>query len=281
MHTGEGAFGSSPFFCVWTVRFFICHSAANYIISSCRLYSYRNEGRKMCSPDDTAEYGDEIHADQIESTIVAQLCQHKGYRDTRYYTKQACVYFFTFVVVFSLTPDFVGFSKSWTLQLLMLIFKPLQGLFNAIIFIHDRVRILLYTDADMSPCKAILNAVLNPVKTPTMLILLPSELCLHSNSENTIGVFVGRIRRRGRFSDSSSSNRKANDRSSEHPFSHALYRNSGEPISSKEQINSETQPRDNPWGSIKYDHKHSYGDDDLGETLSNKQTTHPIFLPHE
>jgi len=88
--------------------------------------------------------------------------------------KHAIMYAAAFIgttfAVPQLSPD------STILAILIITFRPLQGFFNALIFISQKVYIIRQADKDLTFYKALNSIIISPSIVPAIVIELPSRL---------------------------------------------------------------------------------------------------------
>eukprot|EP00979_Chaetoceros_neogracilis_P012900 scaffold3548_cov236-Chaetoceros_neogracile.AAC.1 len=126
--------------------------------------------------------GGEVHHQEVEEESDASLQHNNGanhIQDTRMIVKHAIMYSVAFIGTNFfpiLSPD------STILAILTITFRPLQGFFNALIFISQKVYIIRQTDEDLTFCKALNRIIMSPSVVPAIVIELPSRLTALRNA---------------------------------------------------------------------------------------------------
>jgi hypothetical protein len=119
----------------------------------------------------------EVQHQEVEEENDAPLQHNNGanhIQDTRMIVKHAIMYAVAFIgtnfLIPQLSPD------STILAILTITFRPLQGFFNALIFISQKVYIIRQADEDLTFCKALNRIIITPSVVPAIVIELPSRL---------------------------------------------------------------------------------------------------------
>jgi hypothetical protein len=117
-------------------------------------------------------------------------------QDTRMIVKHAIMY----AVAFIGTNFFPILSPDSTiLAILTITFRPLQGFFNALIFISQKVYIIRQADEDLTFCKALNRIIMSPSVVPAIVIELPSRLTTLRNG--SAGSSISSFPTRGKSSN--------------------------------------------------------------------------------
>jgi len=97
--------------------------------------------------------------------------------ETKIAALQAFLYFASFAVTYSFIPHLTSKSHSVVLQVTTLILKPLQGFFNAMIFIYHKVYVIRHRDEffKTSICDAITAVLKDPGSIPSILLEMPPD----------------------------------------------------------------------------------------------------------
>ena len=91
--------------------------------------------------------------------------------DTMVVMKQCFFYFAAFIATHLFTPQLSSNSDSVILQVLVLVLKPLQGFFNAAIFIYHKVYMLRHVlGTEITFCEALRTIIRYPTSIPTMVV---------------------------------------------------------------------------------------------------------------
>jgi hypothetical protein len=129
---------------------------------------YRNERKlRKTVKDNHIQEGDEAYADlqyaQWSSGII---------------TRQALMYIAAFLItwIFGLVQISFFTEPNDTLYVLRMIFQPLQGFFNLIIFAYHKIYIVLISDEDVSFAEAVGIVFLHPDKIKEMVFTLDLDL---------------------------------------------------------------------------------------------------------
>ena len=106
--------------------------------------------------------------------------RNRTLQNTRSYAKQAFLYFTAFILSFFFLPTSTGASDIAFLQICTLLFKPLQGFLNALIFINEKIGIMRQADEDLEFLEGLANILRNPHKVSGVVIddplgILPSS----------------------------------------------------------------------------------------------------------
>jgi|AntRauTorckE5430_2_1112549.scaffolds.fasta_scaffold02015_2 hypothetical protein len=124
----------------------------------------------------------EVQHQELEEESNASLQHNNGanhIQDTRMIVKHAIMYAVAFVVTNFPVPQL--YSDSTILAILTLTFRPLQGFFNALIFISQKVYIIRQADEDLTFCKALNRIIMFPSVVPAIVIELPKRLTTPRN----------------------------------------------------------------------------------------------------
>eukprot|EP00979_Chaetoceros_neogracilis_P014948 scaffold5132_cov215-Chaetoceros_neogracile.AAC.4 len=124
----------------------------------------------------------EVQHQEVEEESDASLQHNNGanhIQDTRMIVKHAIMYAVAFVVTNFPVPQL--YSDSTILVILTLTFRPLQGFFNALIFISQKVYIIRQADEDLTFCKALKRIIMFPSVVPAIVIELPKRLTTPRN----------------------------------------------------------------------------------------------------
>lgn len=113
---------------------------------------------------------------------------------TRQIAKQAFVYFGAFIVSFMCVPSIAADTDNLALQAAILVLKPLQGFFNAIIFIYDKVLTLLQSDDDLTVLTALKRLLKSPEDVPVMIIEDPSGIILNYKMQSIHKLYTSDFR---------------------------------------------------------------------------------------
>ena len=166
------AVGSLSFFTLMITMALVVHSF------------YRNERKlRKAVRDNHIKEGDEAYADlqyaQWSSGII---------------TRQALMYIAAFFItwIFGLVQISFFTEPNDTLFVLRMIFQPLQGFFNLIIFAYHKVYIVLLSDEDVSFAEAVGIVFLHPDKMKELVFTLDLDLeddgiisiCAHQNNHD-------------------------------------------------------------------------------------------------
>jgi len=98
------------------------------------------------------------------------------YADTRTIAKQAAMYAVAFSITYIFVPNITARTDSIVLQVLTIALNPLQGLFNAMIFVYLKVYVLREADHSLFFSEALYLVIVHPEKVPTVLLEMPAEL---------------------------------------------------------------------------------------------------------
>eukprot|EP00979_Chaetoceros_neogracilis_P003892 scaffold676_cov175-Chaetoceros_neogracile.AAC.1 len=118
----------------------------------------------------------EVQYQEVEKESDAPLQHNNGansIQDTRMIVKHAIMYAVAFVGTNFfpiLSPD------STILAILTITFRPLQGFFNALIFISQKVYIIRQADEDLTFYKALNRIIMSPSVVPAIVLELPKRL---------------------------------------------------------------------------------------------------------
>jgi hypothetical protein len=110
---------------------------------------------------------------------------NQTFQNTRSYAKQAFLYFIAFILSFFFLPKTAGASDIVFLQICTLIFKPLQGFLNALIFINEKIEIMRHADEDLDFFEGLAKVIRNPRKEVSGMVMddplgiLPSSRPTH------------------------------------------------------------------------------------------------------
>ena len=150
---------------------FICMAL---IISS--VYNGEKESLHIAQVE--MEAGDEeTTREDVEMVAKYREIQRLKMRRTKIVALQAFLYFASFAVTYSFVPQLTSKSQSAVLQVATLILKPLQGFFNAMIFIYHKVYLLRHRDnlCKISLRDAITAVLRYPGETPGILLEMPED----------------------------------------------------------------------------------------------------------
>jgi hypothetical protein len=132
--------------------------------------------KKQAQMELSRREGGEVRHQEVEEENDAPLQHNNGanhIQDTRMIVKHAIMYSVAFIGTNFfpiLSPD------STILAILTIIFRPLQGFFNALIFISQKVYIIRQADEDLTFCKALNRIIMSTSVVPAIVIELPSGL---------------------------------------------------------------------------------------------------------
>ena len=157
----------------WFLGFTLCGTLFHLIsLTVIVLTVYKREKLQ-----ETASSSRQTRGDQ-ESQEIGGAQQGQRYNEATTIAKQAIMYFAAYVTTQSFVPNLASRSNtSVTLQILSIIFKPLQGLFNAMIFIHHKVHMLRQIKADLSFYEALRILLRFPKLVPSSVILeIPQDV---------------------------------------------------------------------------------------------------------
>ena len=94
----------------------------------------------------------------------------RRYRLTKTVTIQALMYVTAFVLTWIFTILAFAMRKSVAVAVLKMIFQPLQGFFNALIFVYHKTRNLREIETEMGICEAIVAVFRKPSSVPEVMI---------------------------------------------------------------------------------------------------------------
>ncbi len=141
---------------------------------------------------------------QRTSRLLARAQDHQDqpkmhdFENTRAMTTQALMYIIAFLltyaclfIVMAQYPTYLAFgtAPSKMLSFLTVFFQPLQGFFNAVIFIYHKMHILRRTNAALSFFEAFKHVIVSPSKVPQQVIssieIAIDEIGVRRSEENT------------------------------------------------------------------------------------------------
>lgn len=148
----------------------------------------REDARVTCINKTCSDTDVNVHVDAdvgVEDPVIKDTenpSQHEqipnqksSYSDTKIIIKQAFMYSAAFMITQLFVPSITSISDNTTLQVLTLILKPLQGFFNAIIFISHKVYTMRQTYDYMTVSEALVAIMMSPGKVPAVVVELPPE----------------------------------------------------------------------------------------------------------
>lgn len=158
---------------------------------SCVIVTVYNREREVntgtCTDDADVDVNANVDNQDIKDTTENNSSQQKrsysssgdtkitSYSDTKCIIKQACMYSAAFMITQFFVPSVTAISDNTILQILTLILKPLQGFFNAIIFISHKVYTMRQVYDYMTVSEALVAIMVSPVKVPAVVVELPPE----------------------------------------------------------------------------------------------------------
>ena len=98
------------------------------------------------------------------------------YAETKTIAKQAVMYTVAFAITYICAPNITAKTDSKLLQILTIVLKPLQGLFNAMIFIYLKIYALREADNSLYFSEAVYLVIVSPKDVPGMLLEIPAEM---------------------------------------------------------------------------------------------------------
>ena len=236
------------------------------------------KGEKECArvAQVEMETGDEeTTRENVEQVTKCREIQKLKIRRTKTAALQASLYFASFAVTHYFIVQFTSKSRSVVLQIATLIFKPLQGFFNAVIFIYHKVYLLRHRDEvfKMSICDAITVVLKYPGKVPGILFL---EIPEDANLPFEFGTFTLQDRQRQESDEGNSSESSEKEWSVCGEDSQATRVSSGT-NASRQALNTDTlnpQSRNNAMRKVDKRHTLSIGAKDdsvlsFAETVKN------------